>query len=38
MKVKCGTCGSETEAEFKDACENGCPVCGSGDIEVYGEE
>ena len=36
-KVKCGTCGLESQVDFKEACEKGCPTCGAGDIEIGGE-
>ena len=37
-EVDCGNCGAKTKCDFDEACENGCPVCGSqqvviGDIE-----
>lgn len=33
-KIICTTCGITSESGFNEACEEGCPVCGSNDIEI----
>jgi Zn finger protein HypA/HybF involved in hydrogenase expression len=30
----CNSCGQVTENTFENICENGCPHCGSFEIEV----
>lgn len=33
--VKCGVCSAKTEVTWKQACNDGCPVCCSFKVEVY---
>ena len=36
--VDCKNCGDKNIVEWKKACEEGCPECGSANVEIYGEE
>lgn len=33
--VDCGSCGSETATTWKEAVEEGCPVCCSWKVSIY---
>lgn len=32
--VDCGSCGIKTKTTWKEAVENGCPVCGSSKVSI----
>ena len=36
--VDCGACSAKTIVTFKEACEDGCPVCCSRKISIYHEK
>lgn len=36
--LECNSCGSEVDGDFYIFCEEGCPVCGSHDTDVYGRK
>lgn len=37
--VSCISCGSKSNVEWKEACKNGCPVCGEKNrLEIYEEK
>ena len=35
-KIKCISCGDKTITDWKKACTEGCPSCGSFKIEIDG--
>jgi Zn finger protein HypA/HybF involved in hydrogenase expression len=35
---ECNSCGATGSAEFKYLCEEGCPICGSLNVNIYGGE
>lgn len=37
-KCVCNSCGIESVADMKELIEEGCPVCGSQECEIYGKE
>lgn len=37
-KSICNVCGSTNTEEFSKLCEEGCPTCGSSQIEIYGDD
>lgn len=34
--IICGSCGQDTKTTWEKACNEGCPVCGYPNTEVYG--
>ncbi len=36
--VDCTACGKKSVVTWKEACENGCPICCSRKISIYHEK